>query len=87
MMKRKMKITDSPLVQSIRLALGYTQPDFAPIMGVSLVTISHYETGKTSPSALYLLKLLALCKQKNINANYTFENIMDDWLRRYSGDK
>lgn len=47
---------DSKL-QSLRKTLGYTQTQFANILGVPRTQITMYETGERLPSVMFLLKL------------------------------
>ena len=47
-------------VKEIRSALGLTQEQFANRMGVSFVTISRYELGKSKPNSLARRELARL---------------------------
>ena len=40
-----------------RKTMGMSQEDLAPIMGVSAITVSRWETGRQSPDTSTLLKL------------------------------
>ena len=44
-------------LQNLRAALGYTQVEFANILGVPRTQITMYETGERLPSVLFCLKL------------------------------
>lgn len=44
-------------LQDLRAALGYTQVQFANILGVPRTQITMYETGERLPSVLFCLKL------------------------------
>lgn len=47
-------------IKALRLSLGYNQTLFAVRMGVSVTTISHWETGQHIPDFRHMRKLLRL---------------------------
>ena len=54
-------------LRSIRLSMQLNQKEFAASLGLSPVTLSHYENGKREPD---LDTLCAICKTLNISADY-----------------
>lgn len=44
-------------LQNLREALGYTQVQFANVLGVPRTQITMYETGERLPSIMFCLKL------------------------------
>ncbi len=58
-----MQMTKEELGERIRLYRkrgGYTQQEFAKILGISAATLSSYETGKTEPTIDIIGKIAAL---------------------------
>ncbi len=54
---------DKEEIRKLRAEAGFTQMDFAQKVGVSITTISRWETGLSKPSKLALEKLVWLRKQ------------------------
>ena len=52
-------------IRAIRLRLRLTGKDFGSLVRRSLVCISEYETGRSTPSTETLLRLLSLAKQRS----------------------
>lgn len=50
-------LSQATRVRRVRTTLGLTQAKLAELMGVSFVTVSRWETGQSSPSALALQRL------------------------------
>ena len=44
-------------LQKLRAEMGYTQEQFAKLLGVPRTQITMYETGERLPSAMFILKL------------------------------
>ncbi|MBP7819992.1 MAG: helix-turn-helix transcriptional regulator [Candidatus Methanofastidiosum sp.] len=44
-----------------------TQTELAEILGVSFASINRWETGKHEPTTKIKRKIVALCKENNIN--------------------
>jgi transcriptional regulator with XRE-family HTH domain len=59
-----------------RRALGYSGADFAGMVGVSQVTISHYETGRCKPNLDHLVSIadtLGVTVDELLSPNVTLE--------------
>ncbi|MFH1941749.1 MAG: helix-turn-helix domain-containing protein [bacterium] len=54
---------DGSQVKEIRLSLELTQEEFAHRLGVTLCTVSRWETGKTTPSRLAKKQILRFVEQ------------------------
>lgn len=48
-------------IKALRTSLGLTQRQFAERLGVHPMAVHYWETGKRSPTGLYLKALDALC--------------------------
>jgi len=48
----------------IRMQIGMTQEQFAHLLGVSVGSISKWESGKTLPSPLAIDKIKSIMKEK-----------------------
>ena len=53
-------------IKEIRKQLGMTSQDLAVALGVSVATVSRWETGKHKPSKLALLRLKELIDKMKI---------------------
>lgn len=53
-------------VKTIRLSFCMEQKEFAALIGVSISTVSHYETSTRTPRLPIVKKLLELAKQQKI---------------------
>ena len=53
-------------IKKIRLAKGLDQTEFGKILGVSKNTICFWETGTKQPRPRNIKKILAYCKENNI---------------------
>ena len=62
------------LVKQLRTKLIMTQTELAEILGVSFASINRWETGKHEPTTKIKRKIVALCKENNINLE-----INHDW--------
>lgn len=57
----------SQRLRSVRASKNLNQKEFAHLLGINPVTLSHYENGKREPD---LERLFALCKKLCISADY-----------------
>lgn len=55
------------LVKQLRTKLIMTQTELAEILGVSFASINRWETDKHEPTTKIKRKIVALCKENNIN--------------------
>ena len=54
------------LVKQLRNKLIITQAELAVLLGVSFASINRWETGKHEPTTKIKRKIVALCKENNI---------------------
>jgi len=54
-------------IKTIRRECFLSQVDFAKEIGVTQITITRWETGKSVPNYTAMKRLLAYCKAKGIN--------------------
>ena len=54
------------LVKQLRNKLIITQAELAVLLGVSFAAINRWETGKHEPTTKIKRKIVALCKENNI---------------------
>lgn len=57
----------SQRLRSIRNSMDLNQKEFAHLLKINPVTLSHYENGKREPD---LERLFILCKELNVTADY-----------------
>jgi DNA-binding transcriptional regulator YiaG len=57
----------SEAIKNVRLESILSQDAFAKEIGVSQITITRWETGKSVPNYSAMKRLLAYCEQNNIN--------------------
>ena len=62
--QKQLDSMESGRVKEIRQSLGLTQEEFAHQLGVTLCTVSRWETGKTTPSRLAIKQIQQLTVQK-----------------------
>ena len=55
------------LVKELRLKLILSQQEFANLLNVSFASINRWETGKHEPTTKIKRKIVALCKENNID--------------------
>lgn len=55
------------LIEKLRDKLILSQTEFAALLGVSYTTISRWESGLHEPTIKTKRKIVALCKENNIN--------------------
>jgi DNA-binding transcriptional regulator YiaG len=60
---------NSSIVKEIRQSLGFTQEEFAHHLGVTLCTVSRWETGKTTPSRLAIRQIQQLTIRMHMTDN------------------
>lgn len=60
---------NSSIVKEIRQSLGLTQEEFAHQLGVTLCTVSRWETGKTTPSRLAIRQIQQLTIRMHMTDN------------------
>lgn len=54
-------------IKQIRTELLLTQQEFADELGLSIVSIQRWESGKSKPSMKHKRKIIDFCNNKNIN--------------------
>jgi len=55
---------DARDIKSIRKLLGLTAQELATLLGVSITTVSRWETGKCKPSKLATMRLTTISRRK-----------------------
>lgn len=55
------------LVKKLRNKMLLTQSEFAKEIGVSLASVARWETGEFEPTMKVKRKIVALCKENNID--------------------
>lgn len=53
-------------IKQIRIELLLTQQELADKLGLSIVSIQRWESGKSEPSLKHKREIIALCKENNI---------------------
>lgn len=54
-------------IHEVRLKLMMSQKELADALGITDITVSAWENGKSKPSLKHKRKLIELCKNKNID--------------------
>lgn len=65
-MPKRQKTAISRAIQTLRSSFSETQQDFSPRIGVSLVTLAHWETSRPPNSANALIRLERLATEKGL---------------------